>query len=57
MQARRRHRTSPTLFGRTCAAGRCGAGAGSACRTYAFIMDVRKLLLIIGFGRNNPTLE
>jgi hypothetical protein len=55
--ASRRHLMSPTFFGRTCGTRPCGAGVESLCRTCVFMMDVRMLLLIIGFGRNGPTLE
>jgi len=57
MQVRSRQRTSPTFFGRACAAGRCGRGRDSVCEACLFMMDVRMLLLIIGFGRKGPALE
>jgi hypothetical protein len=53
-QESRRQRTSPTLFGR---AGAVWRGLDSVRATRLFMMDVRELLLIIGFGRKAPALE
>jgi hypothetical protein len=56
-QARRRHFTSPTFSGCAGGTGCRGTGGFVVCRARVFMMDVRMLLLIIGFGRNGPTLE
>jgi hypothetical protein len=57
MHVRKRHRASPTLFGRAGAAGGGAAGGDCVFGAYLFMMDVRMLLLIIGVGRKAPCLE
>jgi hypothetical protein len=57
MQARRRKRTRPTLFGRGRDSRRGGTDGDAVCGSCLFMMDVRKLLLIIGVGWNAPSLE
>ena len=53
---RRRHSTSPNRFepGRAAGRNRVGRGCVDSC---LFMMDVRILLLIIGFGRKALALE